>query len=316
MGFAGQVTGFVQAFSPATVELFQLAVRDLTAVIGSALQPVLAAMTGVVRQVSASLLPVAEAMAPVFETLSGVMLKVLTPALDTLASVVQSMVPVFEVLAGVVDALTPLLRIGQTLIAGWVQLLTDMITALLPGKEGVKGFVEQFAEAMRELSAAVMKVVATVAKFFGATSFIDGMVKSLTGKMSEKKDATGMGAPTGAAFTSVTDFGKQVATRAFMATGEPEKSKTTEQWLATLSEDLKGIKEGTNTAMRDAIVAGVEPVARPVREMLAEVKEIAKKISGGVYEAASAARGAAFGFGDRITFGGLSALNSLLGDAK
>lgn len=247
MGFAGQVSGFVQAFSPATVELFQLAVRDLTAVIGSALQPVLAAMTGVVRQVSASLLPVAEAMAPVFETLSGVMLKVLTPALDTLAAVVQSMVPVFEVLADVVDALTPLLRIGQTLMAGWVQLFTDLISSLMPSKEGVKGFVEQFAEAMRELSASVLKVVAFIARSLGGLSFIDGMIKSLTGTMAKKKPADGAGAPTGAAFTSVTDFGKQVATRAFLATGEPEKNKTSEEWLAKLSKDLDDIKSGEGT---------------------------------------------------------------------
>ncbi len=234
----------------------------------------------------------------------------------SLLPVAEAMAPVFEVLAGVVDALTPLLRIGQTLIAGWVQLFTDMIAALLPGKEGVKGFVEQFAEAMRELSAAIMKVVATIAKFFGATSFIDGMVKSLTGKMSEKKDATGMGAPTGGAFTSATDFGKQVATRAFLATGEMEKNKTTEQWLATLSEDLKGIKEGTNTAIKDAIAAGVEPVAGPIREMLTAVRGIASTIAGGVYDVAASAKSSAFEFGNRITFGGLSAINAFMGDAK
>lgn len=244
MGFAGQMSGFVEAFSPATVELFNLAIRDLTAVVGMALQPVMDAFTEVVKEVSSRLYPVAQALTPVFKVLAGVMLQVLTPALDTLAGVLQSLVPVFEVFAQIIKALTPLLRIGQTLMAGWVELITSLISSMMPSKDGVKGFVDGFAEAIQNLAGAVMKVVAFIARALGGTAFIDGMIKSLRGKMAEKKDATGLAAPTGAAFTSLTSFGQQVAAKAFMATGEDVKSKTTEEWLAKLAEDLSEIKGG------------------------------------------------------------------------
>lgn len=244
MGIASQVSGFVQAFAPATVEQFQLALRDLTAVIGMALQPLMGAFTTVIREVANSLMPIAQGLAPVFRTMGQVMVQVLTPALDTLASVVQSLLPAFEVFGQIVAALTPILRIGQTLIAGWVELFKSLIESIMPSKEGVKGFMDGFADAIKELASAVMKVVAFIARSLGGYAFIDGMIKSLTGKMSEKKDSTGIGAPTGAAFTNLVSFGQQVATRAFMATGDDAKSKTTEDWLKTLAEDLGDIRAG------------------------------------------------------------------------
>jgi len=274
MGFAGQMSGFVQAFSPATVELFNLAIRDLTAVVGMALQPVMGAFTEVVKEVSSRLYPVAQALAPVFKTLAGVMLQVLTPALDTLASVIQSLVPVFEVFAQIIKALTPLLRIGQTLIAGWVELITSLISSMMPSKDGVKGFVDGFAEAIQNLAGAVMKVVAFIARALGATAFIDGMIKSLTGKMAKKVNPDGSAAPTGAAFTSVTSFGQQVAARAFMATGEP-KAKSTEEWLAKLAEDLGEIKDGKGdlqTFLAGQFTALAEAIAKAIYGMIPKDK--------------------------------------------
>lgn len=275
MGFARQMSGFVQAFSPATVELFNLAIRDLTAVVGMALQPVMDAFTVVVKEVSSRLIPIAQGLAPIFKSLAGVMLQVLTPALDTLASIVQSLVPVFEVFAQIIKALTPLLRIGQTLIAGWVELITSLISSMMPSKDGVKGFMDGFAEAIQNLAGAVMKVVAFIARALGGTAFIDGMIKSLQGKMAKKVNPDGSAAPTGAAFTSVTSFGQQVAARAFMATGEDGKSKTTEEWLAKLAEDLSEIKGGKGdlqTFLTGQFTALAEAIAKAIYGLIPKEK--------------------------------------------
>ena len=282
--YAGQLASYVQAFAPASVELFNLSLRDLTAVIGSALKPVLDAMTVVVKEVSSALLPVANALAPVMRTMAGVLVQLLTPALDTLAGVIQTLVPVFEVLAQIVAALTPLFRVSQALMAGWVEQFTVLLQAILPGKDGVKGFIEGFAEAIQGLSTAVLKVVAFIARALGATGFIDGMIKSLTGTMAKKQDATGLAAATGSAFTNISSFGQQVATRAFIAQGEAPQEKKTEAWLADIAGDLKGIRDGEGdlkTFLTSLVGRGLINLEGTIQNKL---NEVVAAIKGKIYD--------------------------------
>lgn len=130
---------FVEAFNPSTVMVFNQIVRDITAVIGSALVPVVRQATTFLRDFGSRLLPVVEQLRPVFETLSAAVGKAAGFALNVFSSLARGLMPLYKVLAEltavVLGVVEPLLD-----VVGAVAEIVGVIGSLL--SVVVKVFVE------------------------------------------------------------------------------------------------------------------------------------------------------------------------------
>lgn len=106
MGIVGKITGamspiisMVDKMNPALVQMFEFAINDLMAVFGDILQPILAAVTGVVRQLADTFLTMKPAIDPIIQIIVkmiGVFGKMIEP-------IAKLMVPVLQLVAAVLD---------------------------------------------------------------------------------------------------------------------------------------------------------------------------------------------------------------------
>jgi hypothetical protein len=239
---AGSVAGFVQAFSPATLLQFNLAMKDAAAVVGSALAPVLEIMTQAVREVSAMLYPVAQALAPVFQQLAETLKAVFMPIIDQVAANIQFLLPAIRFLGDLFSNLATVVR-------------ENFVASFMPTGDTLKSFSDQVRDAFGELAKAALLTAAYLARLVGATGFIDGMLKSLTGGRAERRDATGLGAPSQARLSGVPEFAASVMTAAFTATGAGAGPKKTEDWLADAVKGIEEIKAGNDQSIDKLIEA-------------------------------------------------------------
>jgi phage-related protein len=271
---SGAVLGLVQAFSPATVQQFMMALNDLAAVVGSALAPVLQGLTTIAREVGAVLLPVAEQLQPVFMQLTQTVLQVLLPVIDNWASVLQAMVPLVAFMGDEFSNLGTFARVFSTVMAGMIEQVKQWVAAIMPSTGVFKGFTDGLRDAIEGIAKAALLLVGYFAKLMGATGFLEGMLKSLgkaPGKpgMAETKDAGGFAAAQQARFTTAMDFGKSVATAAFTATGGIEGPKDTNAWLKDVVKELEDIKAGRDNA--------VDKTIRAVKQMLEDLGRDAQR---------------------------------------
>lgn len=98
-GTMSPIISMVDKMNPALVQMFEFAINDLMAVFGDVLQPILAAVTGVVRQLADTFLTMKPAIDPIIQIIVK-MIQVLSGMIEPIAKL---MVPVLQLLAAVLD---------------------------------------------------------------------------------------------------------------------------------------------------------------------------------------------------------------------
>jgi hypothetical protein len=268
---AGAVTGVIQAFDPSLVEMFSRSLKDLAAVAGLALAPVLQGLTTIAKDVGALMLPVARALAPVFQSLAQTVIQILTPGLDNFAAIVQELVPVVQFVADVLANLGTVVRVSGAFVAGWINQFREWFGALFGGTgDAVKSFQDGLRDAIQNIARAALLLVGYLARVLGMTGFLDGMIKSLgrkpgKGGIAEGESAEGLAAPQQARVTNIGDVQKSQLASAFMATGGLEAPKDTNAWLEQVVKELNEIKAGRTNAVDD-LVSKIEAVLDGLEE--------------------------------------------------
>lgn len=273
---AGAVTPFVEAFDPSTVIAFQMAFRDLQASIGIGLAPVLKTITQYFRMLASVLLPIMEQLQPVFEQLGEVFLTLSDQYLTVFQTAIEAIIPILETVVGLFNALTPVIKGTIAIFTGLLQGVTSLITGLL-GTDSTD-YMADLGNAMQSLTAMVLKAAASLAKFIGWTSFIDGVIKSLDGNKGSRKSAEGIASARNAQFSGIGDTGKKIATAAFIASSaggtQPKKQ---EDYLKELVDDLKDIKGGKQNMVDDLVKKLNEKAQDWIRDLANELKGRATK---------------------------------------
>lgn len=177
---ANSAAATVQAFAPGTVVAFNLAMRDLTATFGVALQPIVQAGTQFARMLGSVLLPVMENLRPVFQELGGVFLRVSQVVMTAFARMLSAMQPAIEAFSKLIVAMEPLFKalviIGEAMmsalaplfvmLAGLFDILAiplkmfgDLLNAITPIFEAftviTRGLAEVFASLLKTLMSAI-----------------------------------------------------------------------------------------------------------------------------------------------------------------
>jgi hypothetical protein len=92
----GRIREAVDTFNPGAMIEFDLAMRDLMAVFGEALLPVIKTVTGVIRKFADTLRPILQALAPAFQKLIDSIGGMLLGNIDKFSQLLERMIPAFE----------------------------------------------------------------------------------------------------------------------------------------------------------------------------------------------------------------------------
>ncbi len=238
---AAVITPFVQAFSPSAVLLFEQAIYDTTAVLGSALTPVLHAASGMVRNFGDQILPLMQELQAPLAELSGALSSVANMFVNNLVAMVHPLVSAFAALTPIISGFTAISTVWQTLLGGVINTVVEGLKAMFGG-DGIKTNVEFFRDAMQSLAKQAVLAAASLMKLTGHDNFVAGMIKALD---SNKGTSFGTGAAKNAQIQDVMSFGRQLATNAAMASMAPDSGKTSQEaFRKDLLEALKEIQKG------------------------------------------------------------------------
>ncbi len=288
------IKGFVEALSPATVQMFSMEMRNLQATIGQAFLPVIQIATQVVRDFADRLSPVMQQFAPVLGELVSRIAGALMPVLGSLVQIIQALLPALQIvtafmpLVGVaiqlmmetlmmalspvifglqvlaaamqsfnillelakipLDTLALLLDTTQRVMDAFSKTIVQLLHAFLPMLglgDAVKGVRDMF----RDLAGALVKLVAVVAKMFGADKFLENLAEAFKPEEGHRAMAAGP-----AAIKGLEQIAKDIATASAMAQGkgtetEADRARKEEAaWRKTVADSVKDIAVNGKTA--------------------------------------------------------------------
>jgi len=300
---AAKISGFVSAINPGLVMSLGLAFKDLEAVVGMALQPVMKAIVPIIKQFTDALLPVAK----LISTLLSNLFSELQPAIDALTDVfyiaAQALMPIIEAIGSVLKFLVPIfvflanaIKAAYLMVGIFVAAIMAVIKSLFANVDsgGLKDVMAKLQDGMKMLVQAFVRGIAYMLKFFGMTSGLEGMQKFLKGMQKPKESAQGIAAAQSAEFTSIEQLGKSAALASVIATaGGPEKQKQTDQdYFEGMVEELEAIAENGPT-----LIDAVNAVAPAVGEYLLKLPaEIGKVVSDAISSTAESAGQVAYDY--------------------
>ncbi len=308
---------FVQAFSPSTVLVFDLAVRDLTATIGVGLVPVITTATAFLRELGSALLPIADDFARVAATLGGAVLQLLRPFLNLIGQAGGEIVRLQQAAAGlfeiVASALAPILEALATVLAvvvkalaplGWLaEALSPLFAVLGAFAEAVMVVVKIFgaildalakvfagvfrinlADLATELRSVLQRLIATfaqavglLAKTLGMTGLLDSLIDAFS--PGERRSNVGVAAITDPRMGTVADYGKAVALQSAVALGGYGESQKdpTQELLKDIREGLLAIKTGAVDSLEQIIGRAIR-ANLPGAQTLSDIKNLPSNV--------------------------------------
>jgi hypothetical protein len=233
--------GFVQVVNPATVMQFNRAMTDVSAIIGKALAPALAIATQVVREFGDIIAPMFDQMTPFATMLARAFGDMFISMIRISAIIGQVLLPVSKSLYIVLSGLA---RIVTAVLEGFTVLLAGFLGTFTGLDDLVQTAVDAIVDFSKWIVRAAVSVAVLVAKMFGASQFIQNMQKVAGNKgATNRTDSTGQANPTMSQFQNLEGFGKNIAQASFTATAVPNAPKKTDDFLATISDDIQEIAQ-------------------------------------------------------------------------
>ena len=303
-GLAGKIGSFVDAVNPGIMVQLDMATRDLTAVIGTALAPIMQAIVPVIKDLASALLPVARLVAETF----GRIIESLQPAIDAITEIffiaAATLMPIVEMVGDIFTTIAPIFTaLAAVAKAIWLAFGT-LVTALVGIMRDLFGFnvgdvLKDFAEgvqvAMNNLIAVLVRGIASLLKFFGFTSALSNLTKFFKGLAAPKASAEGIAAAQNAQVKSIESVGRDAALAAVIASVVPggKAGKKPEDFYADMVAELEGIG-GNGTDLVAAINALPAKIASSVASLIPKpVKTAVQTVGSGIATAYDYTIGAA-----------------------
>lgn len=270
-GVAGR---FVAAINPYLMEQVGVAFNNISATIGSALEPAMGVFLDVLRQANSIIAPLAEQLRGVFAALAADMAQRLMPVFKLMVEVWTALLPAFAILhelmrpiEALLPALANVLRLVVAVVSGLFASFGDVLSPL-------KDAMDSVVNAMKDMVKWIIVTTAQFAAFLGLTKVVDAIKGAFSRKAPDGKTAT---VP-----AQISDFAsilKDATISAFTAQGEGT-TKGTEDWLgdiyALLEKSLKD-KDAFATAMAERIAVllaglGLETTGQDIKDIAAFIR--------------------------------------------
>lgn len=251
---AGPLAKFVDALSPGTMQIFQLAMRDLYATIGSALLPVMQMLIEAVRKTSALLVPAVDALEPAFRSLAAGLLSFIMPAMQVLSHALKGMAPLMEAAGEALHILGDALGIVGVAFMSLKDAFGVFINGLMGGGGGgggLKTMLDGLRDAVFKVMMVMITAAAAIAKAFGNTEFIKKFVENL--KELQNPGEGGKGAAlAGAGLKGLEQISKDLAVAATMAAGagEHDKEDPMKKLTERMLKELEDVGENADDMLK------------------------------------------------------------------
>jgi phage-related protein len=250
----------VKMINPSAALLFQQALKDLSATIGSGLVPVITIFTDLINRVSGTLLPIMQQLAPLFAQLSDIIAQGILAAFQALAPIFQAFIPIIRLLLDAYEQYAQIIRIVMRVYFALIQALISIITSLFGANmSDVQNQIKSLGDAIKNLVVHLVLAAAAILNWIGAGN----IVKEWQKKIQEMLGAQpGRGARAVDAInpqmSSIAQIGSQIALAAAGAMAGGPGMKEDES-LKALQEIAKGM---------DDIVSGKESLGDTVKAAL------------------------------------------------
>lgn len=233
--FAGS---FVSAVNPALMQQLGLAFKDLQAVIGVGLQPIIAAAIPIVRAFADSLQPVMQALLPTFDQFAQSMISLSGPIISLVIEAFAALEPVMATVTAAVEAwaaiLTSLAPVISTVFKEVIYRITQVATTFqwLVGK--LLSWIPGTGDAGKKLMESADSAQKTADLYYQGQSNVQKAVKAPV-----QKGAAAGAAAQAASFKGISEFGKGLMQAAFSSSTQAAALKTAEYSEKTYNELTK-----------------------------------------------------------------------------
>jgi hypothetical protein len=250
--------------------IFDQALKDLTAVVGVALIPVITQASKFLHQFGAVLYPITEALMPavaeVMGSINDVFLAFL-PAFSSFGGIVVDVARIFGELARDISTfLLPNIRSFTTVFAG----IVSVVRTVLQSFAGLLGpnVRDGFKNLGQWLARFTTAIAGLIFKLLGMDAALGAMIASLQDGADKagRKDAQGLAAAQNARLVGVADIGREALQRAFVASGIAGQDKgdiDDQEFRKRMVADLEAIRkgEGLKAIIVEAILAARQVIA-------------------------------------------------------
>lgn len=171
------VAFFVRQFNPAIFENFMQTMRDLSALIGAGMQPILSALTVVFRALADSLMPIVDALGPAFNSLGNMIVKFLVPIFMAFTKLLARLQPVINAFMVHIEFLSESFgNLIATIVTGLVPILEVAFEAF----NIIATILEPVIAAFVYLADYVMPLVSSYLIGFGIMLAVDAVAALAT----------------------------------------------------------------------------------------------------------------------------------------
>lgn len=250
----GQAGKFVEALDPSAMELFGDVTRDLQAVIGTALLPIIEVATDAFREVGDILVPVMQELAGPVREIATAVKNILIPIVQVFAQVLSGQIAYFQaVWAPIIEAVAVIFRALVAVVSAVVRSLVTALGSLFGANLG--NLANDFKSAVRSMTTALVVGVGRLLAFLGATDVLRNYIQALEG--GPKGNSAGAAAIQNVRQVDLSGIVKDLQVAAAGATGGgdtgPEKDP-----IAEAVAQLKQIASSTDrTTLSEVIASGV-----------------------------------------------------------
>lgn len=308
---AGAVAPFVQALNPALMRLFNQAMRDLMATFGVAFAPIIQHITALFNELSATLLPAMQALAPIIDNLMSVLEGALVPVIGIIADAFVALSPVILFVTSIMASISEAMRVFYTVLRSAIEVVYQVIAQMFGGID-LKGAASEIRAVIQRLTLYFVQFAAYIAKALGYLDpFAAALKKNLTDLEGKKPGIKA--APENVHVTGLEQLSKDIAVAAFSSMGAGGKAKKSEaEFLEELVKAVTDVQENGKTLqdflkeIQDKIEAGIGVTINEVGEKIwvflsQKLKEEIKPIVDAILHPTTTGGQAAAG----VSFGGL-----------
>jgi hypothetical protein len=251
LGAFSQITAFagsfVQAFNPALMEQMNLVFKDLTAVIGMGLEPVIGAVIPIVRAFADRLVPVMQAMIPTVQLFADSMIELAGPIIEILIQAFAALEPIIVMAAGLVEMWAGILTWAVPLIAAAIKEIVYWFTkivstvqwvvgSLIVGIGKVLSMIPGTGNAGKDLQKVGENAIESSKKASKATDdYYNGTSKVQKAIQKPMVKGASVGAAAGkASFSGISDLGRNLMQSAMSSSTQASAIRTAENTQKTV----------------------------------------------------------------------------------
>jgi hypothetical protein len=229
---------FVEAFNPALIEQMNLVFKDLTAVIGMALEPVIGAVIPIVRAFADRLVPVVQALIPTVQLFADAMMELAGPIIEILIEAFAALEPIIVLVVGIVKMWADILVQSLPLISAVIKEVVWWFTKIISTMQWAIGSLISMIPGTGKIGENMIKSAEKASK--ATDDYYNGTSKVQKAVQQPAKKGASVGAAAGkASFSGISDLGRNLMQSAMSSSTQASAVRTaenTEKMDKTLQE--------------------------------------------------------------------------------